>query len=44
MTLLGHLADELAARDHDVMLSRIIPDDDDWLSRITGRAWSTACC
>ncbi|HJO67469.1 MAG TPA: substrate-binding domain-containing protein, partial [Sphingomonas sanguinis] len=32
---LGHLADELAARDHDVMLSRIIPDDDDWLSRIT---------
>ncbi|WP_294237494.1 LacI family DNA-binding transcriptional regulator [uncultured Sphingomonas sp.] len=35
MTLLGHLADELAARDHDVMLSRIIPDDDDWLSRIT---------
>ncbi|MDR6147164.1 DNA-binding LacI/PurR family transcriptional regulator [Sphingomonas sp. SORGH_AS870] len=34
MTLLGHLADELAARDHDVMLSRIIPDDDDWLSRI----------
>lgn len=35
MTLLGHLADELAARDHDVMLSRIIPDDDEWLSRIT---------
>ena len=34
MTLLGHLADELATRDHDVMLSRIIPDDDDWLSRI----------
>ncbi|WP_343527176.1 LacI family DNA-binding transcriptional regulator [Sphingomonas sp.] len=35
MTLLGHLADELAARDHDLMLSRIIPDDDEWLSRIT---------
>ncbi|WP_267433937.1 LacI family DNA-binding transcriptional regulator [Sphingomonas sp. GM_Shp_1] len=35
MTLLGHLADELAARDHDVMLSRIIPDDEGWLSRIT---------
>ncbi|WP_314372389.1 LacI family DNA-binding transcriptional regulator [Sphingomonas paucimobilis] len=35
MTLLGHLADQLAARDHDVMLSRIIPDDDEWLSRIT---------
>lgn len=35
MSLLGHLADELAAHDHDVMLSRIIPDDDDWLSRIT---------
>lgn len=34
MTLLGHLADELSERGYDVMLSRIIPDADDWLERL----------
>ena len=34
MTLLGHLADELTETGHDLMLSRVIPGDPDWLDRI----------
>lgn len=34
MTMLGHLADALTENGYDVMLSRIIPDTDDWLERI----------
>lgn len=34
MALLGHLADALTENGYDVMLSRIIPDADDWLERI----------
>lgn len=34
MTLLGHLADELTETGHDLMLSRVIPGDEDWLDRI----------
>jgi DNA-binding LacI/PurR family transcriptional regulator len=34
MTLLGHLADLLTERGYDIMLSRIIPDSDDWLDII----------
>lgn len=35
MTMLGHLADALTERGYDVVLSRIIPDNDEWLVRIT---------
>jgi DNA-binding LacI/PurR family transcriptional regulator len=34
MTLLGHLADAITERGYDIMLSRIIPDADDWLDQI----------
>lgn len=34
MTMLGHLADALTENGYDLMLSRIIPDADDWLERI----------
>lgn len=34
MTMLGHLADALTENGYDVMLSRIIPDADDWLEQI----------
>ncbi|MFM6831117.1 MAG: LacI family DNA-binding transcriptional regulator [Novosphingobium sp.] len=34
MTLFGYLADELTESGHDVMLSRVIPGDDEWLDRI----------
>jgi DNA-binding LacI/PurR family transcriptional regulator len=34
MTLLGHLADALTERGHDLLLSRIIPTNADWLSRV----------
>lgn len=34
MTMIGHLADELTERGFDLMLSRIIPDDEDWLETI----------
>jgi DNA-binding LacI/PurR family transcriptional regulator len=34
MTILGHLADALTENGYDVMLSRIIPDAEDWLERI----------
>ncbi|GGB22703.1 LacI family transcriptional regulator [Sphingomonas metalli] len=34
MTVLGHLADALTENGYDVMLSRVIPDAEDWLERI----------
>ncbi|WP_309752317.1 LacI family DNA-binding transcriptional regulator [Novosphingobium sp.] len=34
MTILGHLADALTEDGYDIMLSRVIPDADDWLERI----------
>lgn len=34
MNLFGYLADELTESGHDLMLSRVIPGDDDWLDRI----------
>lgn len=34
MTVLGHLADQLTESGHDLMLSRVIPGDADWLDRI----------
>jgi DNA-binding LacI/PurR family transcriptional regulator len=34
MTLLGHLADGLTENGYDLMLSRVVPDDEDWLDRI----------
>lgn len=34
MSLLGPLADALAARGHDLLLSRVIPSDDRWLDAI----------
>ena len=34
MAILGHLADALTEAGYDIMLSRIIPDADDWLERI----------
>ena len=34
MAILGHLADSLTENGYDIMLSRVIPDADDWLERI----------
>ncbi|GAA0659588.1 LacI family DNA-binding transcriptional regulator [Sphingomonas insulae] len=34
MTIMGHLADALTEGGYDIMLSRVIPDADDWLERI----------
>jgi DNA-binding LacI/PurR family transcriptional regulator len=34
ITMLGLLADELTERGYDLVLSRVIPTDDDWLDRI----------
>lgn len=34
LSLLGHLADGLTERGYDLMLSRIIPHDGDWLDRL----------
>lgn len=36
MTLLGHIADRLADRGYDLLLSRVVPHDPDWLSRQVG--------
>jgi DNA-binding LacI/PurR family transcriptional regulator len=37
MTLLGHLADELTREGYDLMLRRVVPDEDaDWLDRFIG--------
>lgn len=36
MAMLGHLADALTENGYDLMLSRIIPDAEDWLERIVG--------
>ncbi|HEV7233484.1 MAG TPA: LacI family DNA-binding transcriptional regulator [Sphingorhabdus sp.] len=34
ITMLGHLADGLTERGHDLLLSRVIPKDPDWLNRV----------
>jgi DNA-binding LacI/PurR family transcriptional regulator len=34
MTMLGYIADALTERGYELILSRVIPDSDDWLSRI----------
>ncbi len=34
MAILGHLADALTENGYDIMLSRVIPDAEDWLERI----------
>ena len=34
MTMLGHLADALTERGYDLLLSRVIPQEPDWLDRI----------
>ena len=34
MTMLGHLADALTESGYDIMLSRVIPHEEDWLERI----------
>lgn len=34
MTLIGYLADELTERGFDLVLSRVIPSRDDWLSKL----------
>ncbi|HPU16148.1 MAG TPA: substrate-binding domain-containing protein [Polymorphobacter sp.] len=35
MTLLGFLADALTERGYDLLLTRIVPSDDQWLDRLT---------
>jgi DNA-binding LacI/PurR family transcriptional regulator len=34
MTMLGHLADALTDRNFDLLLSRVIPSDDEWLDNL----------
>lgn len=36
ITMLGHLADALTERGYDLLLSRVIPEDDSWLDRHIG--------
>lgn len=36
ITMLGHLADELTERGYDLLLSRVIPEDSNWLDRYIG--------
>ncbi|MEY3906199.1 MAG: hypothetical protein RIR59_1022 [Pseudomonadota bacterium] len=36
ITMLGHLADALTERGYDLLLSRVIPEDDGWLDRHIG--------
>lgn len=36
ITMLGHLADSLTERGYDLLLSRVIPEDDSWLDRHIG--------
>jgi len=36
MTMLGYLADALTENGYDIMLSRVIPDTDDWLEAVIG--------
>lgn len=34
MTMLGHLADQLTERGYEMILTRVVPDNEDWLSSI----------
>jgi DNA-binding LacI/PurR family transcriptional regulator len=34
MTIFGHLADAISESGYDIMLSRVIPNDEEWLERI----------
>ena len=34
LTLIGHLADELAQRGYDMLLKKVVPRDDQWLRRL----------
>ncbi len=34
LTLIGHLADELAQRGYDMLLKKVVPPDDQWLRRL----------
>ncbi len=34
MSILGHLADALTERGHDLLLSRVVPQNNDWLDRL----------
>lgn len=36
ITMLGYLADELTERGYDLLLSRVIPEDDNWLDQHIG--------
>ncbi len=36
MAMLGELADGITESGYDIMLSRVIPDDEEWLDRIVG--------
>lgn len=36
ITMLGHLADELTERGYDLLLSRVIPEDENWLDQYIG--------
>lgn len=36
MAMLAHLADALTENGYDIMLSRVVPEEDDWLEKIVG--------